>query len=407
MVSLITAEQEGGNDLSCLGGQASALRTYVTTVNTCGSLDGLLAAYVLGHRPGICWHVNPLTDSWLQEHVHRTHEASVLAAIGYGLAMNAAETTADLGKLICGGLQRFMKRDPFPGDRVSFLQDIRILIGVHLVVAAVATDFREAPTWLIETLADPRLKAADLLHELAQAHVRAAIGRTPVEFTNIPDAATGSELAMMLWMTDRGTGRLNEFQVDTQSFRRQAVRAVLVANPADLTISQAALLLRVAYEVIDASVKRVAARIGNGPPASEAKSFTASAKRGLAAAHEFGQAKRPLSGGGAGHAFLSYVREDSHSVDGLQQALEAAGIEVWRDVKDLWPGQDWRNRVRQAITRDAIAFIVCFSQGSVDKYRSHQNDEVLLAIDELRVRNPQTPWFFQCGLTIVKFRKLT
>ena len=53
-----------------------------------------------------------------------------------------------------------------------------------------------------------------------------------------------------------------------------------------------------------------------------------------------------------GHVFISYVREDSSEVDQLQQVLEAAGIRVWRDTADLWPGEDWRAKIRQAIQED-------------------------------------------------------
>jgi hypothetical protein len=48
----------------------------------------------------------------------------------------------------------------------------------------------------------------------------------------------------------------------------------------------------------------------------------------------------------AKHAFISYVREDSQYVDRLQQILEDAGISVWRDTSDLWPGQDWRVMIK-------------------------------------------------------------
>src|SRR6202050_1827484 len=61
-----------------------------------------------------------------------------------------------------------------------------------------------------------------------------------------------------------------------------------------------------------------------------------------------------------GHAILSYNRQDSPAVDRLHRVLQAADIPVWRDT-DLQPGQDWRLRIRQAITRDALAFIACFS----------------------------------------------
>jgi hypothetical protein len=94
----------------------------------------------------------------------------------------------------------------------------------------------------------------------------------------------------------------------------------------------------------------------------------------------------------AGHAFISYVREDSSKVDELQQILEAAGVPVWRDTADLWPGDPWRIKIREAITYDALVFIACFSSRSVARQRSYQNEELALAIEELRLRQPDDPW---------------
>jgi hypothetical protein len=99
-----------------------------------------------------------------------------------------------------------------------------------------------------------------------------------------------------------------------------------------------------------------------------------------------------MSGTSVGHVFISYVREDSGSVDDLQHVLESAGISVWRDVADIWPGQDWRARIRSAISQDALAFIACFSRASVERQRSYQNEELMLAIDQLRLRQPDDPW---------------
>jgi WD40 repeat protein len=65
---------------------------------------------------------------------------------------------------------------------------------------------------------------------------------------------------------------------------------------------------------------------------------------------------------------------------------------VWRDTADLWPGQDWRAKIRQAITEDALVFIACFSLNSVDRSKSYQNEELLLAVDQLRLRRPEDPW---------------
>lgn len=94
----------------------------------------------------------------------------------------------------------------------------------------------------------------------------------------------------------------------------------------------------------------------------------------------------------AGYAFISYVREDSACVDRLQRILQHAGIPVWRDTSDLWPGEDWRHRIRNAIANDALAFIACFSKNSLSRARTYQNVELILAIDQLRLRQPEQPW---------------
>jgi len=94
----------------------------------------------------------------------------------------------------------------------------------------------------------------------------------------------------------------------------------------------------------------------------------------------------------AGHAFLSYVREDSGEVDELQRVLEAAGVRVWRDTANLWPGEDWHAKIRDAITRDALVFIACFSSRSAARQKSYQNEELLLAVEQLRLRRPGDPW---------------
>jgi hypothetical protein len=89
----------------------------------------------------------------------------------------------------------------------------------------------------------------------------------------------------------------------------------------------------------------------------------------------------------AGHAFLSYVREDSAAVEQLERMLRAAGVSVWRAV-DLRLGADWRVQIREAITRDTLAFIVCFSTSSVNRKTTYQHEELTLAIEQLRIRNP-------------------
>lgn len=93
-----------------------------------------------------------------------------------------------------------------------------------------------------------------------------------------------------------------------------------------------------------------------------------------------------------GHVFISYVHEDLPYVNRLQNALGAAGIPVWRDTNELLPGDDWRAKIRSAITDEALIVIACFSSRSLDRTRSHQLEELSFAVDEVRKRNPDVPW---------------
>jgi hypothetical protein len=94
----------------------------------------------------------------------------------------------------------------------------------------------------------------------------------------------------------------------------------------------------------------------------------------------------------AGHVFLCYAREDAVQVDRLQRSLEVAGIPVWRDTADLWPGQDWRATIRRAITDDALVFLACFSRKSLARRQSYQNTELDLALQQMRLRPSGEPW---------------
>jgi hypothetical protein len=99
-----------------------------------------------------------------------------------------------------------------------------------------------------------------------------------------------------------------------------------------------------------------------------------------------------------GHAFISYVREDSDEVDVLQCALEEAGVVVSRDTASLWPGEDWKGKIRDAITHNALVFIACFSSNTTARRKSYQNEELLLTIEQLRLRKPGDPWLIPVRL---------
>ncbi len=58
-----------------------------------------------------------------------------------------------------------------------------------------------------------------------------------------------------------------------------------------------------------------------------------------------------------GHLYLSYYHRDKDLTDRLVTDLRAAGVDVWRDVDKLAPGQEFGEATQQALT-DADAFAV-------------------------------------------------
>lgn len=97
------------------------------------------------------------------------------------------------------------------------------------------------------------------------------------------------------------------------------------------------------------------------------------------------------------HVFLSYVRDNAVVVDQLVKDLAARGVPVWLDRERLIPGQRWRDVIREAI-RSGDLFVACFSREYLDRDRSHMNEELIVAIEELRQRQANRSWFIPISL---------
>ena len=92
------------------------------------------------------------------------------------------------------------------------------------------------------------------------------------------------------------------------------------------------------------------------------------------------------------HVFISYVRENQSAVDKLSYDLLSAGIEPWLDREEIAPGQFWKSSIQTAIQTGAY-FIACFSREYVLRERTFMNEELLLAVEELRLRPFNRAWF--------------
>ena len=95
--------------------------------------------------------------------------------------------------------------------------------------------------------------------------------------------------------------------------------------------------------------------------------------------------------------FISYVRENIEIVDRLYQELTAHGIQVWLDRNDIGPGLRWKREIRRAIQQGAF-FIACFSKEYYQRDKTYMNEELTIAIEELRQRLVDQAWFIPVKL---------
>ena len=89
--------------------------------------------------------------------------------------------------------------------------------------------------------------------------------------------------------------------------------------------------------------------------------------------------------------FISYVREDSEYVEYLKSLLEANGVKVWLDKDRLMPGMRWKDAIRTAI-RNGTFFLSIHSHNRSQRPFSYVNEELVLAIEELRKRRYDVKW---------------
>lgn len=96
-------------------------------------------------------------------------------------------------------------------------------------------------------------------------------------------------------------------------------------------------------------------------------------------------------------AFVSYVRDDRHKIDRLCRELASLGVATWTDRNELTPGKRWKIAIGDAI-REGSAFIACFSRSYERRRRTYMNEELTVAIEELRMRPRNHAWFLPVSL---------
>ena len=92
------------------------------------------------------------------------------------------------------------------------------------------------------------------------------------------------------------------------------------------------------------------------------------------------------------HVFVSYLHEDKPVIHRLVKELRDRGIQVWLDREHIMPGQRWQHAIRRAISGGSY-FLACFSSSYYRRDSSYINEELVLAIEELRRRPVDRTWF--------------
>jgi TIR domain len=97
------------------------------------------------------------------------------------------------------------------------------------------------------------------------------------------------------------------------------------------------------------------------------------------------------------HVFISYVHEDSADVERIVFHLRSAGVAVWIDRENIPPGARWKDTIRDGI-RKGTFFVPCFSKAYLDRARTYMNEELAIAVEELRLRPRSRTWFLPVSL---------
>jgi hypothetical protein len=103
-------------------------------------------------------------------------------------------------------------------------------------------------------------------------------------------------------------------------------------------------------------------------------------------------ASHPEASTSSPRVFLSYVREDILEVNRLKADLRKNGIDAWQDSDRLVPGRRWKQEIRQAI-KSGDFFVACFSHHYTARTRTYMNEELLVAVEEMRLRAEHRSWF--------------
>ncbi len=96
--------------------------------------------------------------------------------------------------------------------------------------------------------------------------------------------------------------------------------------------------------------------------------------------------------------FISYVRNNSSEIDKICAEFVKNDIEYWLDRKDIEPGKFWKDAIKNAINGGAY-FLACFSKEYNERKETFMNEELLEAVEILRIKHYDSGWFIPIKLS--------
>lgn len=97
------------------------------------------------------------------------------------------------------------------------------------------------------------------------------------------------------------------------------------------------------------------------------------------------------------HVFISYAHENTETINRLYTELTDRNIKVWLDRNEIKPGHRWKSVIWNAI-REGAFYIACFSKEYSERDETYMNEELLTAIEELRLKPTDRSWFIPVKL---------
>ncbi|MEV4147743.1 hypothetical protein AB0J40_29025 [Amycolatopsis sp. NPDC049691] len=238
-----------------LAAQVTDLEQAILGANRPGNLDGLLAHHVLGgRRMGFTWNVDPMTPAWLQENRGRLGQTTGLAILGFGLAGFPSRTSQTGREHLADGLPRLMRKEPFPADGVTFVNDPGQIVGLALAVNSIRDTMPEARTWLAEVLSAPRIGPTTSTLSLFQQHARHLVGAAVELRAALSTVEDPVELAGLHWLAASADDITLDTPDELRDLRSRLLSSLVLHRREQVSAPRAALLLSAAAHIITASV---------------------------------------------------------------------------------------------------------------------------------------------------------